>query len=1398
MADKYIEYFNIDKDFFRCIDQEAICKNPELWKKTYPHPTFVDLLKNVERMLAGSKSPVWVHGAYGTGKSQCAYALKRILEVPEAELREYWDDDRYKHALQTNANKDLLSRLLGHKERKIVVAYRYASGGINGTRDLLLAVQDSVKAALVEVSVSYQGENTLRDSVIAWLEDSLNKKHFDEYLQLPEFSSRFSQSSADEVLKDLHKGGELKELMENIFYLSDKRGITAFELNTDRLIEWLKDIIKKNEIKIVLIWDEFSSYFKNNRNSLDEFQKIASLAQSTAFYFVIVTHQTSSVISNPQDQAWKIVQQRYEFTEITLPDSIAFDLIGSALEVNHAAKTTWDSTASNLYALVPESSRAVMQTAGITNTDVIKKIMPLHPYAAMVLKYIATAFEANQRSMFDFIKTADNEDVKAFQWFISNTASDDDRPLLTVDLLWNFFYEKGRNNLTADIQSILDTYPRQQNLNRKEQSVLKTILIIQAIDQRTGNQIEQFRLIDKNLSLAFEGISELEGNAAVSVAKKLVNDGVLIRRKIGNNQEVYAVVALAGDQAKIEKNKNDLRSNLTTAKLISEGDLASVLPLTPALKLRFDIEPPNGKLLTASAGADFTRLLTSLKDKDYSWRFVAVLCFAKDDTEVSSFRKAITEAATNDDYKHIIFIDALSTPLGADAFERYVEFQAMSMYYSGNDKELAKKYAKDAQTILDTEWKSSIERGAFIVHSTANRAGERYPNATGVISAMQSLVVTKYPLVMDFNKGLTENMLKLTQAKSSAKHGALKTSGGAVVNIEKWTLDSTPNSVWNIDRYWEQPVLSGLPISIIKVALEKKINDAFENGGGQISIRDLYNMLEEEFGFSQSNLSAFLAGFLLKEYCNDSYRFIDNTGKPFESIIKEETLAYMLSDYIGNSNLAKYKDTYIARMTADEKAFYSLSEKAFGILPDSCATVGIAAISVGKKMTDLGLPIWVLSEVDEFGVYDVVEKYIALVQKEGAEAQKIAIEIGKVSRVKSTLGDNLKTLITKENCQHGIREYLKTFEGGKILDLARDINAEANLIDDIRRLFSVERSRLWIKATGEEEIRKLLIEYGVARETNSILSANTNTLKAALTTWRDRLKFVHVSAEGFKIKYPHFAKLIDFMEKIYGQTELLHDQYKTFLAELKSNGSKFAELLNDEKALFIDIYSPYLDGIDLVDMDDVGEIIGKLPVGMFSMTASECNIKVRDKVDEFRKGQLKVKLFTIWRDKTNTSTPKQWSSKYSTPILALVVGEDYDKAKKTFEALNQTNPPEFAIKDALAFLENASFFEDLQSMEKRDEAFVKYIIGSYSRMITTAKVRERLENLTIEPYDWFSHPEVQAEVKKLAEAEYFAGGSDTALSILGKMTDNERDEYIKRLVKENVSVGIEIITRGGN
>ena len=276
---KYREYFDIDDEYFPQINDSTIAAaKPDFWTHTYPHYTFIELLNNMERVLARQeKRSLWIEGAYGTGKSQCAYALKKILEVPEEELRAYWD--RY----EPLKNKtDLLEKLIGHKRKGIITAHRYASGMINSPRDLFLAVQETLKASLVAANL-YEGENTLKESVIAWIDEPSHKLFFDALLKEPEWAALFSQSSADDVLKTLRKGGEVKTLMDNIFRLADKEGITALNIDADRLIAWLKDIIDSNNvIKVVFIWDEFSDYFKNNRESLSEFQKTRRVSESNA------------------------------------------------------------------------------------------------------------------------------------------------------------------------------------------------------------------------------------------------------------------------------------------------------------------------------------------------------------------------------------------------------------------------------------------------------------------------------------------------------------------------------------------------------------------------------------------------------------------------------------------------------------------------------------------------------------------------------------------------------------------------------------------------------------------------------------------------------------------------------------------------------------------------------------------------------------------------------------------------------------------------------------------------------------------------------------------------------------------------------------------------------------
>lgn len=901
---KYCEYFDIDEAYFPCIDESAINAGVD-WKNTYPHETFIKLLKMTEVMLSGTtKRSLWIHGAYGTGKSQCAYALKKILEVPEDELREYWD--RYEPLKKEQA---LLGKLIGHKEKKILTSFRYASGSIDSPQQFFFAVQESIKAALEANHVEYKGENTLKESVIAWMEKPAQKALINSLLQTPEWKSLFSESSAEEIVEELKTNSNVSSLMGNIFRMSAKEGFTALSLDADKLRNWIKDIITKNGLKIVLIWDEFSDFFRLNRNSLGDFQKIVSICEELPFYLIVVTHPLSSISNS--DESWKIVQQRFDRVEIELPENIAFELIGHAFNVKEAAKAQWTQMTQGLESSLPNSINAVMKAANITDRSVIRRILPIHPIAALVLKNIAHAFQSNQRSMFDFIKSSHDTDVQAFQWFIKEYGPMDDAPFLTVDMLWDFFYVKGKEYLTSDIKLILDTFSQQTMLNEKEKKVLKAVLILQAIDQRLGGSLPLLKPTDQNLNYTFEGIAEYEMSAK-NIAAALVAKGVLICTPIGEGKKVYGAAVLAGDGAKIEATKIDIRKQSTISRLVQEGDLLSTaLGLSPALKLRYALND-TGALPIATI-SDFTKIMDSLKHKDASWRFYAVLALAKNEDEAQNFRALIKRTIADEQYKNIIVIDALSSPLGNELFEQYVDYSAMSIYYQGNNNQQAKDNARKAKDILNRTWKDRIHEGQFYVYTYTNQDGEKATGAGNVQVFLQSYVLNKFPYVQDFAKGLTETQLKLTQAKQVARYGIVEAEvKGLIAGCEKNVL----GMVWGRKEYWLAPELQSCPISIIKTKLEELIQNTFTEHG-RISIDEIYDFLQDEFGFSPCNLSAFITGFLLKEYSKDPYRYINAEGYP-EAMTPPDKMAEMIGNYIGKSP----KTTYIELMTAKEKAFY--------------------------------------------------------------------------------------------------------------------------------------------------------------------------------------------------------------------------------------------------------------------------------------------------------------------------------------------------------------------------------------------------------------------------------------------------------------------------------------------
>ena len=93
----------------------------------------------------------------------------------------------------------------------------------------------------------------------------------------------------------------------------------------------------------------------------------------------------------------------------------------------------WAKNKSSLDRRTQQSRAAVKNKINLTDKD-LSNVLPIHPYAALVLQHISMYYTSTARSMFNFIKNDEGEDVKAFQWFIDNFDFSSQNPFVSIRL----------------------------------------------------------------------------------------------------------------------------------------------------------------------------------------------------------------------------------------------------------------------------------------------------------------------------------------------------------------------------------------------------------------------------------------------------------------------------------------------------------------------------------------------------------------------------------------------------------------------------------------------------------------------------------------------------------------------------------------------------------------------------------------------------------------------------------------------------------------------------------------------------------------------------------------------------------------------------------------------------
>lgn len=1399
----YKDYFNIDPKYYAAVTADLIKSGEVKWTSFYPHETFVKLLEKTHIMLSGKDSrSLWVEGAYGTGKSHAALTVKSMLEASDNEIRAYFKD--------YGLRDDLCQQLITDKSNgRLITIHRIGSASIRSDQDLILALQDSITAALQEHGITNRGEASLKEAALHWLEDKeANRVYFDSLIQEDKYMWDFGGKHVNEVisvLKNAEDEDAVSKMMRNILKVAEDNGITALRLDIPAMCEWIKSIIDENDISAILfVWDEFTEYFQNNQNALTGFQTLAEISESHPFYFLIVTHESSSLIQD-KDMRKKILNRFVGdvTVRIEMPENMAFRLMAQAMKTTDdpVLLPEWTeykgdlneeltSVRNIIIASAKKHSRMGQKT--IISDAELQSIVPIHPYAALLLKHMSVAFNSNARSMFDFIISNDMTDAKGFKWFINEYGPLDSTNLLTIDMLWDFFTGKDQNGLNDDVRVILDSFGllKKGSLTPDQERVFKTVLLLEAISLRVGD-VELLRPNEQNIDLAFAGTDWSKGKAR-NIAAGLCQQGLLFEKPVGNGLKEYTVANRDGDIGKINKLKVDIRNSTKTQNLIVSADLMSAVQLPVTIRPRFVME--------GAASSNLTPVSSKLSGQSKPNRFKAVVAFALNDTEAATIKNAILKAIVQPS-NELFYIECL-TPMGDDLLSQYVENMAYSKNYAQNDRQRAMGFETQAKKCL-TEWKQRISAGAFILYTPERKSGTRVANLAALQEELQKLnhqtyfcgleqfnlidnMFLKGPLAQGAECGITEEL------KSTFKSSNVKTS-----------LATALEGAWKVERYWEDPTKKSLPIVRIKQEVEKVVKVGFEKASGRISILSIYEALEEApYGFMPSNVTAFVMGFVLKEYATADYFW--SNGSSSESMTPGK-MKQMIANAINQkfSPSSKYKEEYIVAMSASQRCFLQCTSTAFHIPMSQCGSIESARDQIRIKMKGLTFPIWCLKyilntvrlETTADQITTVIDAYCGIANTANsnkATESALADQIGSLVHDNVAITRDMESLLTNEMCRKGMLAYIDIYQGGVLRQLANEIGDGGAYLDQVKLKFNADAANwVWSSVTADEKISDVILEYRIIAESNKSLPKCTN-LRDMVLEWNKRSNNIRMPYDVLR-KYA--GDLSQLLVQLYymKQSGQLQEQYKQqFYDALITQREAFEHFYKDQLPYFKQVAGMFVEELD---EQDVAGFCSTIPAGQFTKSSTEYYQYIENAVSNYKKSIRKTQLKNLWLEKTGTKEPSDWSDRYDTPILCMFDDTERGEARTIFATILAYSASDADITKAINYLEAATFYDRLNDPQERDRCFMKRVVGDYAIMLKNAdSIRKSLiGSIPDKTYNWMDNSAVKNRLKVLAEKQYKLSGCERAQAVIDKMDATELRRYLNELIADNLTVGMEIL-----
>ncbi len=1360
----YKDYFGIKPDYAPIMTRANINKNPETWLAFYPHDSFVEILRELLKSLNGGKKTLWITGAYGTGKSHASLVLQKLFTDDEARVQK-WLDLR-----EAQIPDPVKNGILERRGEKMLVVYDINSDGVDAKNQFLMRLQRGITKALEMEGYTIPLKGKLDEIIMRIRQDEpyFFAKRDEMQSQLPRLNAGIR--TADQLEKKLRDTNQEEGLVSDSMRVLEARSI-YLDLNAEDFLEWVDASLKANGLsKLVYIWDEFSAFMEHNRSELKTLEQLAEAAQQGRFYFVPVTHTDISSYLAVGSESAKKANDRFTFKRLDLPNETALKLAADAFVIKQELATEWTRERDYLWRGVSGvvENYMIINKAGIESAD-FKGILPLHPMAAFLLKHLSVAIGANQRSMFEFLNGEEFKD------FVEKGGLDvPDYQFLTVDHLWRYFVERDDLGTEQAVQEARVEYARrEQDLQPDERRVFKAVLLFNLIEQIQGTGHPLLSAAMENIQRSFEGDGALQGIDAILRNLEQKHCFTIVNGRCERFRD-------SSDTKGIEEKKEVLYGKFDD--LVLKDTEIELLKQLKGVNHggRFDVRVAGINSLSASSIAKRESF------SDNGNRILVQFILARDEQEQLRIPEKAKELARQFKDHRMLFVMLPEVSFCRDNARAWEEFTENAARLALASDSASKKVFETQISSAKMAWHSKVTSSTKLIVCKPNAHGEPFNEE-----------VTWGQLKRD---SLTGYAKQTFQAYTDDLCGFNISAFAAPTALQSWALAGmefdkfTKPGAWkNVVATWQKTAISGQekwfdanpshPLTQLRDFCKKR-QDSTVGAGNTCSIRKLYIDLQRPpYGLLCVPHSAFVLGFVLKTWLTGQRKlqWTDGvTSKTLDAVTLAEIIEAVVKD--DGANAIK-TEKMICRLSKEERAFIEQTSVVFGHRPLTDGTVEAALNAVGSRLEQIAqrVPLWVLPEyirrqcepsADMMAkVIDALCAANSISSRGDTETRGNKVkEIGEILLATPGLAEAMAKYMTPVVFEEAFQQYVDSIKP-ELKDAAERMGDSSHLYcRTVKNRFATTSGWLWKPGDAESVLEEVYRQTLCAEHIRGLAgSSGYMSFEDALNGLRVVVLGENkVSTEFWARKHPALQRFFDLINR----SSLSGEDVKTF-----------EEILEQQDRVIREVF---FDAAQVRQLDAMREIFREIwPTGVVesrelynafpqdSARADEQNFKIqgRAKIQEYSRTLVSKHVVALWRERTDTDSPDEWSRKHMLPaecILALddskaiidaIVnpgGMSAERLQSVHDRLEKKDTFVDAIAAGDKFLKRVlpTRYQKIGfSVDQLSDWFCRELGDAPNSWLTNLRLNETVEAFVKQGYDIHVRKKAAEKVKMLSDAE---------------------------------------------